>query len=488
MTGSIPTGAPPATTRAECWLLAMAMACAPLTTCPLLPGGSQVRPLAAIPCAFLLLLGLRHAVWTWRHQPRADLGLLGLFTVWALGVGGLAAWLGDAAPFRGATWHGLFLRASFTLAIGVGTYCGVRVACRDIQAGRWAVNGLYAGGMLACLLALAQAIHLYVPDWATHMIWGLTQALTESPWSDPAIWTGRANGPTLEPSWLASYLTVLLLPVALARVASSLRARLPWRVWRIDACMIALALLCLVAAGSRAGLAAMGLIGVGGGLLMAPRHLRLVFASGALVFVVAALLLAAQRIPYLRYTVTTLTDTIEGRNFGGDPIVRLGADERVAGWLAGCNMGLTHPLGGVGLGQAPLVYRHHVPQFMRQMPMVLPNLEDGSGMPLPNPKSMPARVLGELGVIGIALWIGFFVAVFLARQGTAGGNVLCLAGAAGIAIDWLSLDSFALPTVWFLLALCATSRLTWVVHPLPPPATGGAGPAPPASMPAASAP
>lgn len=458
-------GAPQPSTRAERWLLAATLASAPLTTSPFLPGHSQVRPLAAIPCALLGVLAIWHFRSSWSRRPRLDLALLALFVLWALGAGGLSAWLCAAPPFRGATASGLYVKAAFTLFVGVGFYVAIRLACRDRSTGRWAVGGLYAGGIASCLLALAQSIHQSLPSSMVSLIWWVTRCLADTPWSDPATWNGRAFGPTLEPSWLASFLTVLLLPVALARMVSGLRAAMGWRSWVGDASVAGLAVISLAAAGSRAGLAAALLIFVVAGLMATPRRARYLAAAAGLLLVVTILAVAMQRAPYIRYTMRACSESWSGQYTASDTLVRLGADERVAGWLSGCSMGLSHPIAGVGMGQAPLAYRTYIPEWSRGLPMVQPNLTDVPGKQLPNPKSMPARIVGELGLVGLALWLAFVASAFLARQDGPGGSLLCFAGLAGLAIDWLSLDSFALPTVWFLLALCVTSRWTGIVDP-----------------------
>jgi hypothetical protein len=77
---------------------------------------------------------------------------------------------------------------------------------------------------------------------------------------------------------------------------------------------------------------------------------------------------------------------------------------------------------------------------------------------MPNAKNLFIRVLAETGIVGVVLFISFVVKHFVSALASRRSEVTVFAVVLAIAliVDFMSLDTFALPTWWLALALLWT--------------------------------
>jgi hypothetical protein len=122
---------------------------------------------------------------------------------------------------------------------------------------------------------------------------------------------------------------------------------------------------------------------------------------------------------------------------------------------------ITHPVSGTGLGLSGWELRQRHPAWARQDPDITEVAADldESNPRLPNAKNLPLRLLAELGAIGFALFALF---IWLHRPGRIAGRpeavLLPLLVFGALAVDWLTIDSFALVAPWLALAWAANAR------------------------------
>ena len=141
----------------------------------------------------------------------------------------------------------------------------------------------------------------------------------------------------------------------------------------------------------------------------------------------------------------------------------VGAGGRLAYWMSSWNTFLDSPVTGVGLGQSPFYFFKNVPlsaygEWEVQRYMRGEMINEG----LPNAKNMIFRVLAETGLVGAGIFGAFLTTHFLYALTTRRVEVTVFSIVLFVAlvVDFWSLDTFALPTFWWALAILWTmSRL-----------------------------
>lgn len=77
---------------------------------------------------------------------------------------------------------------------------------------------------------------------------------------------------------------------------------------------------------------------------------------------------------------------------------------------------------------------------------------------MPNAKNMLLRIAAETGLIGLALWLAFIAWHWSRGWSDPAWRLLAILAAIALLADWISLDSFALPQAWLLLAIVVACR------------------------------
>jgi hypothetical protein len=436
------------------YLWALTLLTVPFTSLPWLPLGATVSPLSLVFMLPTLVLGLASAR-RLRCLVGSPMWLLSIFAVWAVAV---TIWhTGDAHALAGP--RSVFeagLHEIITLSIGVGFYATAILMITNRRelafASRWLMLGLGASVAVALVqgvaLLLAPSLYDHINEFfATYIA------------IDMGARAG-ARGFTLEPSWLASQLTVLGLPIILARSfdPESLRR---WRIrakgwsFRVQPNWLVLALFvaALALSLSRGGLltsVAMLLVACPF-LLVKARSIKdllvpVLFLSAVALMVAVAYLAS----PYVR----TVFDFPDNRQSVFEYLRTTGAINRVTLWITWWRTFLDSPITGVGLGQSTFYFYSNVPfwtvrewEIFQYVIGVLPDL--------PNSKNMFIRLLAETGIVGAVLFLAFVVRHFVYALSSRGTQSIVFATGLAIAltVDFMSLDTFALPTLWFALAL-----------------------------------
>ncbi len=472
------------------FLWAAAMLCLPVTSFRWFPGLGEttyVRPLAFFPLALLLPLLLIGMARKRMALPFASsmvvllafgLALL-LATVW----GALEA----PVPLRGQTYWGRSLRAWATLAIGLTFFvCAAWMNQKEDDL-RFSVRWLLAGFGLDILWSAVQALAFYTPLLAkvtvTH--WQLAFSMRE------LVKTNRVSGLAYEPAWLAGQIATLYLPWLLASLLTGLHlTRFRW----LEAFLLAVSALLLLATYSRGGLVtALGAAGLtflltGGGFLRdgwrwlaggfgPPRREVRAWVTGAglrlgLIALAGLMLLGAASILGQKGYMTrlwntqaeSLTDFVIENSAGARAAYTwsaLGAYDRLP-WLGG------------GVGASGFYMYRNLPDWaLTTVPEIARQLSPANRL-YPNPKNLYVRILAESGLLGISLFVAFWLGLlgdalaFLRRD-----DWLRFLGIAGLC-SWLAIsfynitqDSFATPNMWVNLGLLV--GMTRLIPPATPP-------------------
>jgi O-antigen ligase len=135
--------------------------------------------------------------------------------------------------------------------------------------------------------------------------------------------------------------------------------------------------------------------------------------------------------------------------------------ERFTYWQAGWRTFNQHPLIGVGIGNAGFYFTQNLPDNAWNLAEVRQLIYHTSG--LMNVKSMWSRILAETGIVGFSFFLLLLVVTgitaFKLTQSanrmkvTVGRMGICMLMA--FIIEGFSVDSFALPYLWFTLGLVA---------------------------------
>ncbi len=291
----------------------------------------------------------------------------------------------------------------------------------------------------------------------------------------------RAQGMTYEPSWLATQITLLLLPWLVARSVSGqdfVGARTRKRVSASVLGGFLLVLVGLLCAGSRFGIAsALGIIILCGlGALWKGR----VAAALALFFIVAIGIGGSLVLRDLRagagtgYVATVLPElaTFTAADFADPNQLNVVTDAlsiagRVATWQAAAEMWIDHPVSGVSLGNGYRYFGVYMPDWALTTDLFAEGENQGELWLDPyapekgNAKNLLLRLLAETGALGTILFVAFFLKhIFYARGGDRYYDAFRLAAGAALVFNWLNTDTFADPAMWILLAtLHAAGRL-----------------------------
>ncbi len=442
-------------TRAA-WLVMMAgLATVSLPSCELIPLPWMVKPVTALLAglAALLAIAARPALLAEQARDRSNhllaafVGLALIATVLGLGAG--------LEPLKGSSPLAAAAKAWASLLLGLGTWIGLRCVIRGPQEAVLAERWLWGGLAAAVAMALVQAgsdLQISgcqpVVTWAAHNLGGANMLDGRTP--------GRAWGLSPEPSLFGSQLAVAGLVPALARVCAPQPGDGPrWIPWA------AVALCCLGLGLSRAR------TGLGLAVVLIPLGIALAWwwragarrglgaAAACLGLLLAGLLGLAACNSYLRTTTSGAMDgaTTAERAASGGMSSRLGA------WSAGLATAREHPVTGVGLGLAPWQVVRHLPAWALKDNAETQAWIDPAPGPLPNIKHLWLRLAAETGVLGLLAFLAFFAWVVWPRRSDQPATKL-MAVLAGLAVlgDGFSLDSFALPTIWVVLALVAACR------------------------------
>lgn len=430
--------------------------------------GTYVRPLAFYPLIFLIL-----ALAIQLLRGKTALPSTGSFTpliafLLVAAVASLVGILLSPVPMRGQDVLGRVVRGWATVGIGLLFFIAAIWMNRNESDLRFSVRWLLAGLVIDLAWSGLQGATFYLHILPKPLVtqWQRAFSLRE------LIRTNRISGLAYEPSWLAGQIATLYLPWLFAGLLTGQRAlRSKW----IEPCLMALAVLLLLATFSRGGILTAGFAALITLVLVGRRQMRAVgvwFVSGfsrgrALVWrlgvlllvgvvIVGAVLFVGQK-GYIARLWNTQASSLE------DFLIQNSAGARAA-YLSGAFKAYQdHPWSGVGIGASGFYMYAGLPDWaLTTVPEIARQLSPESAL-YPNPKNLYIRLLAETGVIGFFLYLAFqfsllgdAVAAIQREQ-----PIWRYVGIAAI-FTWFALfaynmtqDSLASPSLWINLGILA---------------------------------
>ena len=453
----------------------------PVTSFPYLPhvigGTALVRPLSIYPLIVLLIIATLPRLFT-GPVPRTIYTFLP-FVLIAL-IASLLSLLKGIEPMLGVTVSDRILRALLTLGIGSAIYLTVTVLPRTPEELRRSLRWLYVGFIAALTWGTFQVVYVihFTPEYFQFLL--KLQAFI----STRKIFPYRVSGMTYEPNWFAEQISFLLIPWLLASVLSGYSAfRWRWRRLTVEWILLAWSIVVLIFTFSRAGLINLVLLLFVGVIFFRVRkphkaeksHTRLaswakrLLEAALVVTIFAGLVFAASTRNEFFARIWKYWDDVEQRTVS-DYFDYIGFGARFMYAEAAYNTYAANPVLGVGLGNYAFYFEEMLPdEFLARTPEVLRILTPEVGRSrLITPKNLYFRILAETGLLGMATFTAFLVAVlgcalflWLSREqqprfwGVASLLGLCAFLAAGF-----SFDSLAIPNMWVVFGL--TTAAAWV--------------------------
>lgn len=439
-------------------------------------GGTLVRPLSIYPLVFLLILVVLPRLW--KPIPKTVLSLTP-FILAAL-ASSLLSLLAGIEPSLGVTVSDRVLRALVTLMIGITIYLAVALTPRTIDDLRHALRWIYAGFTLAYAWGTAQMIFVLHYN---HAYFTLLNRIQRS-FSMRKLFPTRISGLTYEPNWFAEQICFFMLPWLLAAVLNRYSVfEWRWRKITVEWVLLAWSVILLVFTYSRAGLANLLILtvltllffqaGVFSGKGKSVTRVKfwiigVIEATLAVAILVGGVYLAGTKNDFFarmwKYWVEnekpTLARYVEYIGFGA----------RIAYSEAAINTYTAAPVFGVGLGNYAFYFEEMIPdQPLARTPelMRIISPEDGRDR-LITVKNFYLRLMAETGLVGLAAFAVFFVAIFgctlfLWLSADAQQRFWGTGGILGIIVFIVSaftFDSFTLPNMWVVFGLITAAA--WI--------------------------
>jgi hypothetical protein len=365
------------------------------------------------------------------------------------------------------------LRAFITLGLGTAIYVTVSLVPRSLEDLRGSLRWMYAGFSLALLWGSLQAV--YVIRFSSTYFQLLMEI--QKYISIRKLFPTRISGPTYEPNWFAMQLSLLLVPWLLSAVLRGYSVfKWRWRWITVELILLFWSFLIIPITFSRAGLIV--LIGVAffgftvfrtrGNWLSSRVNTpsKLIFSrfleAGVVVFGVIILAYLVGRnneffsriwLYWSEFNNPTLSKYFDYLGFGA----------RLIYGETALRIFNNFPVFGVGLGNYAFFFKEMLPdQPLAIMPEVLRLVTPGAGQSqLITSKNLYFRLLAETGLIGLATFLAFVVAILgcalylwlspnkeLKYYGVSG-----LLGLLAFVLGAFSFDSFAIPNMWVVFGL-----------------------------------
>jgi O-antigen ligase len=366
------------------------------------------------------------------------------------------------------------IMAVLTLIVGFSFYLVSVLKHNNENHFRTTFKLLSISGAVVCLWTLLQAFFWYkdnhYPEWMQQIQFTL---------SIGSLYRQRFVGFTLEPSWLAHQLNLLYLPFWFAASITGFTAfRFRLKFITVERILFAVGMLVLFLTLSRVGLAAFLITAGFAGLVFVSRLIKKFAGSFPVekrrmitLLAVLGIILLTAVIAYIILRLLMKLDfrmaeifsiDLEGRS---DPFFylseKLSLAARFVYWDGGITIFNEHPLFGVGLGHAG----YHLPQSLNDYAYRLVEVRSllYHSNTLLNIKSLWIRILAESGIFGFTFFFVWYLRsllgdlLHLQEQDT----LKCTATWMGcftllaFTLEGFSLDTFALPYLWFSTGLAA---------------------------------
>ena len=343
--------------------------------------------------------------------------------------------------FKGETFNSDVLTAAASvLTFGI-QYFGFRMAFISLGVFK-SVNIVILSLTISSLFAILQFL-AYIFEY-TLVFHDITSFFSSS----DIVWSGRSRGLAFEPSWLASQLTVIGIPVLMYRVliakSHSVFFVIGKTKFKSEWLLLFINGLGLLLTFSRAGIVASSFSFLIALLYLSRNafNVRNIILTVSVVLAGIAIIASATKNTYFASLIT-------GIERGGslrEVFVLSNAGPRYAAWESAIDSFVEHPLFGVGLGIQHRYFALYPPTWSVELPEVKAWISDS--MPdKANAKSLLFRLAAEGGGVAILIWMIIWLTVY---QGLREKMLFWMIFPALI-IDQFSLDSLSLAVIPLLL-------------------------------------
>ena len=464
------------------WLL---VAFLPISSLPLIAravGSSSVAALSGIFLLILVVGSLIPFLLKGGPLPGQVRPLLG-FLVWCLAVTaismfGLTPGFKDMSPLRNQ------IESLVTLAIGVLFYLVTVVWAQDERRLGTTLKIINWSGLAVLIWCGLQAAAWYsghrYPLWMREIQDFLSMGV---------LYRQRVTGFALEPSWLAHQLNLVYLPLWLAATVKRTSAH-SIRILKLsfENLLLIGGIAALWLSYSRVGLLGFALmlavliwratvwlvhkaptwiLSVRHGNAISPAIRRSLTGIVILLILVSYIGIAVGGLAALSKLDPRMADVFNVELADDNPLLRyansLKFGERIVYWQTGWNIFTDHPLMGVGLGNAGFYFEQKMPAYgwflieVRRL-MFRENV-------LLNIKSLWVRLLAETGVVGFVLFLTWLLMLMfssrhaesLSNRHSGSVGLMGLLMLAALLAEGFSIDSFALPYLWFTAGLATAA-------------------------------
>lgn len=463
------------------WILWLALVAAlPVTSMPLV---ARLIHSSAVAPASLIFLGLLCISWIpvyiWRKGAFPGVSaivilflFIGLFT-------SAVSLLNTVPAYKDETVISNIISGLVTLVIGVLFYLVSSTLPNSSEKVKSTLRMINISGcvMLAWTLVVFIIDQYLTPNTDVPDYLRTIQHL----FSTTTFFGDRFVGLTSEPSWFAHILNIVYLPYWAAATFGDYSAHQK-RMWKVslENVLLIVGAFCLFNTLSRVGLAAFLLVlgyyfvRFNGWLIRLIRgkwnsktNQKLITFALVLIFIVIYISLAfgcvfaLSKIDPRMQSVFSLDVIRKGGLVKYADLLKFG--ERLTYWQAGWQIFNDHPLLGVGVGNAGFYFPSSLPDAAWNLSEVRGLLYRSAG--LMNIKSMWVRIMAEMGVIGFSVFLVILVISGLMAFNLTRSNskMKKAVGSMGIGmllaflLEGFSVDSFALPYLWFTLGIIAAS-------------------------------
>jgi hypothetical protein len=413
-----------------------------------------------------------------------------LFLVFCLvcGIGWAGAFFINIPPFQNKTILTQGLEASVTLAMAAMVFMSVAaLLAGGIERIHFTLKFLNLSGGLVILWSLIQAYFAFFhQNQFPAFVYGI-QSLISS--NEELFFASRVSGFAFEPSWLAHQLNLVFLPLWLSATLTGYSAHFRRFLGiTVENLLLVGGIFILFASFSRVGIAAFFLVlaflAIMANLWIVQRlqqrlitrfdmrpswqaltkallffGILFIFFAIITTFMFGLFYIGAQYEPRLGMM---LDNGLEGDSLY-DLARSLYFAERAVFWIAGWDIFNDFPILGVGLGNSGFFMPEKLPAYGTGL-MEISHLLNYASAP-PNIKSMWVRILAETGIVGFAVFIPWYYLLWitgrLAKKSSS--HMIKTVGMMGqfvwiaFLVEGFSVDSFALPYLWFSFGLLAAA-------------------------------
>jgi len=440
----------------------------PVTSFPYFPtdfgGGTLVRPLAIYPLIILVILGTIPKGFS-RPLPRTLLSFLP-FAITAL-VSVLLGFLVGIETAQGVSVTARMIRALLTLGLGAAIYFTVSLWPQNPKELRSSLRWLYFGFAIALLWGTLQAA--YVLRYSDEYFNWMSQV--QQFISIRRLFPTRISGLTYEPNWFAEQIALLLLPFLLgAVIRGSSVFKWRWNWFTVEWMLLGWGLVVLVFTYSRTGLAIALILLFLSVILFIPNRgsmknnekvsrwrsviIRFGIAGFLVVISTVMIFIAGTRSNYFSRIWRYWTEDTRTSNY----LDYIAFSQRFIYWQTAYNMYESHPVFGVGLGNYAFFFEENLPNRpYNSVPEILRIVTQSQRTGrLITSKNLFFRLIAETGIVGLATFLAFLVAVlgcslYLWLSDGRREKYWGVAGLLGLIafmLTALSTDSFAVPNMW----------------------------------------